>query len=372
MYSQPLLEIEAGIAPRPEQATPSWTDLADSVGALYVRWVVTSRHFEYFHCIYGFIEQHLDEPVPLWPSARKEMETFLGLMFVLTSSWRAPWSELVLASDASEFAYGVVGTIWEQERVADHGRLSERRRFNKVSASRARSHFESQHGYDLISSCFVQPALSPDVDGWELAKDFEEIGVDECLSSEWSVLVRQPWQKTADILLLEARALLRSLEVHVSLRPGISSRILLLCDSMSATLAFARRRAKSFKLLSTIRRFSALSLVLDLYPSVRWIPSEVNAADAPSRLRELIHDLSALVFKRRVETCSGHDQSHRWEERPFHLPQQPVRHDPCYVATFGSKDRRGFPWVQNGPDALPAVRHLMPRPRRLLLVARCL
>ena len=48
LYSQPLLEIETGIAPRSEQATPARADLADFVGALYVRWTLTQRHFEYF------------------------------------------------------------------------------------------------------------------------------------------------------------------------------------------------------------------------------------------------------------------------------------------------------------------------------------
>ena len=56
---------------------------------------------------------------------------------------------------------------------------------------------------------------------------------------------------------------------------------------MGVTLAMVRGRAKQLPLLRLVRRWAAVSLARNLRPTVRWIPSERNVADAPSRLREL-------------------------------------------------------------------------------------
>ena len=82
-----------------------------------------------FSTIYAFIEKFLDEPTPLWPTCRAELEAFRGIMVLLCSSWRGGWSPLVIATDASESGYGVTGSFWKEHEVAEVGRGLERRRF---------------------------------------------------------------------------------------------------------------------------------------------------------------------------------------------------------------------------------------------------
>lgn len=82
---------------------------------------------------------------------------------------------------------------------------------------------------------------------------------------------------------LESRALTRGLEVSVSLRKFRNTRVLMLVDNMSVCFSFERRRARAFKLLLQIRKLASLSLALNLRVSFRWIASEANATDEPSR-----------------------------------------------------------------------------------------
>ena len=82
---------------------------------------------------------------------------------------------------------------------------------------------------------------------------------------------------------MEARALNKALNRVAVTRFGHDIRQLLLVDSMSVALSFDRCRSQSFKLLRQIRKFAAVCLARNIDPHVRWIPSELNSADEPSR-----------------------------------------------------------------------------------------
>ena len=62
-----------------------------------------------------------------------------------------------------------------------------------------------------------------------------------------------------------------------------NSRRLVLCDDMSVALSFERKRAHVYPLLRQVRLFSALGLTAGTHHSIRWIPSELNPSDLPSR-----------------------------------------------------------------------------------------
>ena len=59
---------------------------------------------------------------------------------------------------------------------------------------------------------------------------------------------------------------------------GSAAPVLLLGDNMAVCLAFERRRAASFGLLRFIRCLASICLANKLRTSVRWVPSERNAA----------------------------------------------------------------------------------------------
>jgi hypothetical protein len=60
--------------------------------------------------------------------------------------------------------------------------------------------------------------------------------------------------------------------------------VYLLVDSMVAFFTLWKGRSSSPKLLLVLRKISALLLASGVMLLPGWIPSEVNPADAPSRL----------------------------------------------------------------------------------------
>ena len=62
--------------------------------------------------------------------------------------------------------------------------------------------------------------------------------------------------------------------------------MLFLGDNLGCILALSRSRAKDYQMLVQVRRVAAWSLARGVRISFRWIPSEWNTADDPSRLAE--------------------------------------------------------------------------------------
>ena len=77
---------------------------------------------------------------------------------------------------------------------------------------------------------------------------------------------------------------LKSLRKIVMTRFGHDLRQLMLCDNMSVVLAFSRFRSSKSIVLIQIRKFAAYGLARNVLTRVRWIPSELNFSDKPSRL----------------------------------------------------------------------------------------
>eukprot|EP00969_Alexandrium_andersonii_P248133 10966049-Alexandrium_andersonii.AAC.1 len=63
----------------------------------------------------------------------------------------------------------------------------------------------------------------------------------------------------------------------------MGKRLLILGDSLTVALASAKGRSSSKGLASVLRRIAALALASGSSLHFRWLPSEANAADGPSR-----------------------------------------------------------------------------------------
>ena len=120
-------------------------------------------------------------------------------------------------------------------------------------------------------------------DEWKVNADFPEIPGTLVESKAWTVVCSRPFKTAEAMHMKEARAInwcLRrsSKNVHTH-----NSRRLVLCDNMSVVLSFERKRAHVYPLLRQVRLMSALSLASGTFYSLRWIPSELNPSDLPSR-----------------------------------------------------------------------------------------
>ena len=243
-----------------------------------------------FHVVYKFIQRHYDHAAFIWNSVRKELAGFRGCLLLLVQEWDRQWNPLVSSSDASLTGFGVCHAWWKKQQVALAGRTLERSRFRRSdfhsareSALVAAGFSKTGHGWAPIDSESMQKLQQA---GWSVDPGFPEVPAAGLRRELWTPKLWGRWFHKEGILILEARTLLKSLKRVAFTRMGHTLRQLFLCDNMSVVLAVERFRAKNFKLLVIIREIASICMARNIHLAVRWIPSELNASDEPSRLFE--------------------------------------------------------------------------------------
>lgn len=119
--------------------------------------------------------------------------------------------------------------------------------------------------------------------GWSINHNFEEVPASMLHKELWQPKLWGKWDYPDNIVVLEGRALVKSLKRIALTTFGHSIRQLLLVDNLSVALAFDRCRSRDYKLLKQIRRFCGYLLSRNIAASIRWVPSELNNSDEPSR-----------------------------------------------------------------------------------------
>ena len=243
-----------------------------------------------FSTVYPFIRKHYDMPVLPWPSVCDELRVFAGLMIMLVSSWESDWNPLVLATDASEWGYGICSRWFSPDDVAAVGRCREADRYLSEAHVAARA---AALGLGETLYTAGVPTEVPDIsalDGClgraDLTADptFAEVPPAMTDEQKWTVVGGWKFAEVEDIMVLEARALLRGLERVTRTRFGRNLRQVIFADNLGLVLSVGRWRCRSFKILVILRRMAAWCLSRNAHLAVRWIPSEKNPADGPSRL----------------------------------------------------------------------------------------
>jgi hypothetical protein len=161
------------------------------------------------------------------------------------------WSPVVVASDASELASGVV--------------------FHDADVSTVSN----------VATVVTTPGLpSPPV-----LQSFVE-------TTKWKVAISHRWYDQEHINALEMRSALAAVRWSLT-RPAVlqpypsgsgHSKLLLLCDSSAAVGSINKGRSSAHRLLRPLRSMASLVLAAGVYVVVKWLPSALNPADAPSRL----------------------------------------------------------------------------------------
>ena len=217
-----------------------------------------------------------------------ELSTFCGLLFLMVLDWARPWNELVSSSDSSLSGFGVCHAWWPRDIVAKAGRRLERSRFKRCGGHSARASALQAAGFELNAGLWTKRnvAVSKRLAeaGWEVDESFEEIPAAGLRRSLWIPKIWGKWHSSENILILEARTVLKGVKRVLLTRFGHDMRQLVLCDNMSVVLAIERCRAKNFKLLCVIRKIAAFCFARNVHLAIRWIPSELNVSDEPSRL----------------------------------------------------------------------------------------
>ena len=132
------------------------------------------------------------------------------------------------------------------------------------------------------------------------------------LNEKWTVLARWHlvfegrWKEPEHNNILEARAALAALRHASRVRENWGTRVLFFTDSLVTLGAFSKGRSSVHALLQLCRRVAAISLATGIRPAWRYVPSELNFADGPSR-------------QEAVGVAIDTVQAHRWRGFPMKL-----------------------------------------------------
>ena len=230
-----------------------------------------------FNSVYRFMElPQRRSLLNIWPSVYRELNAAVGLAPLLFTSLEDAWCSHVVATDASLEAQGVVTCEVPPPVMA--------------AVARDRSLPGGTDGIRVAS-----PNNSP-----VMASAAELLLRDESkreaphrppppaqlLDCVWDVAVSAAWDRKGEsINSYEARAVHSGLRWALRLPASIVNRqLLVLSDSSAAVGALSKGRSSSHTLLMRCRSSAALLLASGVRLLLRWVPTEWNPADGPSRL----------------------------------------------------------------------------------------
>ena len=237
-----------------------------------------------FRAIYDFKITHYSRRVKLWSTAAHECACMSSLLNVCFADLRRPWCNEVTASDASLSGTATCAAEWPPDEVRAAGRQRELWRFRaEGSATKARDHVRTVDPFnDLESVKPINQDCNP-FDEFRLNLEFMEIPHHLLTEEQWVTLFASRMTHPEHITLLEGRGIVQAQRHKARSSKFFHCRHVHLNDNLGMVLSFDRGRAKDNALLFQCRRSAALSVAMDCEFHFRWIPSELNIADSPSR-----------------------------------------------------------------------------------------
>ena len=287
--------------------------------ALYARGALSV-----FRAAYTFVRDSYHTRQILWPSVRREMLVAAGLMPLLVAHLDLPWSPIVHTTDACMSGWGSCKGWVGSDLAKAHGQWSERWRFRRLTPEEwcpRRRALQDHSLHDLYTDPRTlgdQSAIYPHYFGiedaelpegvepipshldWRMHEGFPEVG--DVSSWGWRVTGSGKFHFAESIGVKEARAVVYDLESQLRDPKQHRFKHLRLIDNFGDSLCLARGRASDYALLQLCRRYGALLLATGAVVSLRWVPSENNPADAPSRRYEHeAHSQLALYAKTKAD-----------------------------------------------------------------------
>ena len=269
------------------------------IGHCIHMFMVRREFLSIFRAMYDFKKAHYRHPYRLWRSAAQECKWAAAMLLVSFSDMRRPWSTEATVSDACLSGTAVSSLSSSREEVRQIGQCREMWRFKaRDPLHRARdSVFALDPFKDLAS---VKPVHEDQTDRFQLNLDFQHVPEKFACSSEWRTQFSSRMHFPEHITILESRATIQAMRHKVRSSQNFGQKHLHCGDNLGMVLAFDRGRAKSIPLLFCCRRAAAISVAADSVFTHRWLPSEFNAADGPSRQWEGPSNEEASQRKKRA------------------------------------------------------------------------
>lgn len=222
-----------------------------------------------FNACYKFLSVHFDvnpdADMELWPSVLDELSTAAALLPLLRVSLSAEWHGEVSCVDAGPDLGAVVTAPFPTSLVAEAGARGLR---SGWSTHRAGDDMAGDPAEALTESRGLPPEPIDDA----LLAHAER---------SWRVAYVQTWESVEHNNVGEMRVLVGAL--RRAARSASGKRVLLLTDSLVAMGALLKGRSSSWPLLRLCRVALATCLGSGLRFAIRYVPTWINPADAPSR-----------------------------------------------------------------------------------------
>ncbi|CAK0838468.1 unnamed protein product, partial [Prorocentrum cordatum] len=238
-----------------------------------------------FNAVYRFMGAVGPHPGPLWPSVVRELSAAVALIPLWSASTRSRWYSRVYASDASPYGKGVCVKEVSPALSSEVGRVAERWRYRHGDAVLARSHALDVDGRDdAADGCRADTAYAASTASSSGPSGFLEVPESIYGAEGWKTIhSSRHARRGCDILQYEAEALGFSVH-HASRALGAHHhRVVCIVDNLALALSLGKGRSGSRHLLRALRRIAGAALACGLRLLVRWVPSERNVADRPSR-----------------------------------------------------------------------------------------
>jgi hypothetical protein len=209
--------------------------------------------------VYRFIQCAGNRLFTIWASVKTELRCLEGLMPIMFTSLDLPWFDKIVACDASSTGLGVVTSPQVYKSLQE-------------------------------AATVVPPANAPAVPSITSSGESSatistglQANINVLSQLRWSTIVSSRWRRPEHINVLELRALTTALRWVISSPSSVCSRPVFVCDSQVCVYAVAKGRSSSPPLLRRLRCFNAFLLAFGCRPLVKWIPTQYNPADGPSR-----------------------------------------------------------------------------------------
>ena len=213
------------------------------------------------------------------------------------------WDSEVWAVDASEWGAVVCRACTDQPSVAATGRYPERWRFKLGEPVSLRLLARSLIKEDVFAEKRADAVTAVDMQvtrAWSKAEAAEIVRVAESLNRatdiplvphvsgrlmgvSWRTTLSTPWRRAEPITVLEACALGLCVRDVFRRSPDRPRHVLILSDSIGALLVTTKGRSSRPGMCRALRSIAACALIAGLTIVVRWVASELNVADHPSR-----------------------------------------------------------------------------------------
>lgn len=252
-----------------------------------------------FHATYRFIQECYTKRARLWPSVAREAKWACWLLGLCSADLRKPWHDRMTASDASLSGIAVCSRDLPVHEIRDIARYKEAWRF-KVNDQVVNPRKSAL----LATDCHRDPFSDPNTvkpmaveyeDPFVLNYEFPEIPSKVMDKDDWQFRFNVQMTIPEHITLLEGRGMLASVRHKLRSVDSFGKRHLHLNDNLGMVLAAEKGRSSTFGMLRICRRLCALYLASDTSFSHRWIPSELNVADAGSRVWEHLRKSQDVV-----------------------------------------------------------------------------